>query len=87
MSTLEYLDEEGTVTSFTLVPWKILHRWLSKLNGAPCSGIAKGVNRGKVLEELEARRKGKESLLVGGAMKAIGMNRGYGRDWRGRLPS
>lgn len=84
MSTLEYLDGEGTVTSFTLVPWKTLHKWLSELNGNPhCEGgIARGVNRGKILEELEARRKKTNSVLLDGAMRAIGRSRGHGLDWR-----
>lgn len=82
MSTLEYLDEEGTVTNFTLVPWIKLHNWLSELNGSPhYTEIPTGVNRGKVLEELEARRKGKDSTF-GGVMKIVGKDRGYGRDWR-----
>jgi len=84
MSTLEYLDGEGTVTNFTLVPWKTLHLWLSELNGNPhyFGSLAKGVNRGKVLEELEARRNGKDSVVLGGAMRAMGMSRGFGLDWR-----
>ena len=65
MSTLEYLDGEGTVTNFTLVPWKVLHEWLSELNGNPhhVGSLAKGVNRGKILEELEARRKNQDTLF------------------------
>jgi len=58
MSTLEYLDGEGSVTSFTLVPWVTLHSWLSELNGnaETPERMAKGVNRGKILEELEDGR-------------------------------
>jgi DNA polymerase III delta prime subunit len=84
MSTLEYLDDDGTVTNFTYVPWTVIHTWLSELNGNPhvTKGLAKGVNRGKVLEELEARRKGSEKSMVGGALRFVGRDRGYGRDWR-----
>ena len=59
MSTLEYLDDQGSVRNFGWVPWKTLHSWLSSLNGHPNAGssISEGVNRGKVLEELESRRK------------------------------
>ena len=80
MSTLEYLDDQGSVRSFGLVPWKTLHSWLSALNGHPSTGssLAKGVNRGKILEELESRRKQKNALWV-----AIGQSiQGYGTDWR-----
>ena len=58
MSTLQYLDEEGTVR-FTFVPWKVLNEWLSVYNDNPHTGQTKkeGINRGQVLEELEARRK------------------------------
>lgn len=84
MSTLEYLDEQGSVTNFTLVPWATIHSWLSELNGDPASlgSLAKGVNRGKVLEELEARRKGNDSMILGCTLRIVGMDRGYGRGWR-----
>jgi len=84
MSTLEYLDENGSVTNFTFVPWTVIHDWLSFLNGNPNieETRAKGVNRGKILEELEARRKGTESVFFGGALRLGGRDRGYGRDWR-----
>jgi hypothetical protein len=84
MSTLEYLDAKGSVTSFALVPSVTLHNWLSELNGNPhvVDTLAKGVNRGKVLEEMEARRRGKESMVVGGVLRMMGKDRGYGRDWR-----
>jgi MoxR-like ATPase len=84
MSTLEYLDEKGSVTNFSLVPAKLLHRWLSCLNGNPSIDItlAKGVNRGKVLEELEARRKGKEPIMMGMALRMVGRDREDGKDWR-----
>lgn len=83
MSTLEYLDEKGTVTNFALVPAKLLHRWLSCLNGNPCVGttLARGVNRGKVLEEFEARRKGKQHAF-GMTLKVFGRDREDGKDWR-----
>jgi len=84
MSTLEYLDGGGSVTNFTLVPWNTIHDWLSELNGHPASHgcLVKGVNRGKVLEELEARRKGRDSAVLGNALRLVGLDRGYGRDWR-----
>lgn len=83
MSTLEYLDDGGSVKSFGLVPWKTLHTWLSIINGASSStSIPRGVNRGKILEELEARRKGQESFLVHGALRVLNMDRGYEKDWR-----
>lgn len=85
MSTLEYLDDGGSIKSFGLVPWKCLHDWLSTLNGntaAARDSLPKGVNRGKILEELEARRTGTETPLVGGFLKIANMDRGYGKDWR-----
>jgi hypothetical protein len=83
MATLEYLDEAGSVTSFHLVPWLVLNEWLSELNGnRNVSGLAKGVNRGKVLEELEARREGTDNLLIGGTLRFLGRDPGYGKDWR-----
>jgi len=77
MSSLEYLDGKGTVKNFTLVPWKTLNQWLSALNGNPhiAKDNAKGVNRGKVLEELESRRLGKGMFL--NLLKS-----GCGCDWR-----
>ena len=86
MSTLEYLDHEGSVKNFSLVPWERLHSWLSISNGNSSAssfqrGLPKGVNRGKILEELEARRNMSES--VGGfVLRSVGLDRGIGKDWR-----
>lgn len=85
MSTLEYLDGEGSVRSFGLVPWNVLHTWLSNVNGNKSrteSSLPRGVNRGKILEELEARRKRQDTLLVDGALRLLHLDRGIGRDWR-----
>ncbi|CAB9498151.1 protein ClpB [Seminavis robusta] len=83
MSTLEFLDEQGSVKSFGLVPWTTLHRWLSAINGHPTPGSAlpRGVNRGKIIEELEARRK-RQDALVDSALRMFHMDRGFGKDWR-----
>jgi hypothetical protein len=82
MSTLNYLDEGGTV-KFQFVPWKLLNEWLSQLNGNPHVTAVKkeGINRGHVLEELEARRKTNDG--VGSrALSLVGLDRGNGKDWR-----
>lgn len=83
MSTLEYLDDRGSVRNFNLVPWVTLHGWLSSINGRPDPNVtlAHGVNRGKILEELENRKKQKDTV-VDGAYKFIGMDRGHGLDWK-----
>ena len=83
MSTLEYLDGQGSVKSFGLVPWDTLNSWLSSLNGSSAEVVALpgGINRGKVLEELEARRK-REDTLVDGALRLFHFDRGFGKDWR-----
>jgi len=84
MSTLEYLDAEGTVSNFTLVPWKKLHSWLSQLNGDIHVSLAcppNGINRGKILEELEDRRKSDHSIFSN-TMKVVGKDLGRGLDWR-----
>ena len=94
MATLEYLDGEGSVKNFTLVPWKDLNSWLSLLNGRTNSDqdshsarssagrLPNGINRGKVIEELEARRNGQDSAVLGGALRLLNRDRGYGQDWR-----
>jgi hypothetical protein len=83
MDTLEYLDPDGTV-KFTYVPWRVLNDWLSELNGDPhvAGCLREGVNRGKVIAELEARRNKTENVLVDHTLKAFGRDRGYGQDWR-----
>jgi hypothetical protein len=84
METLEYLDPDGTV-KFTFVPWRVLNDWLSELNGNPhvAGSLHKGVNRGKVIAELEARRdKTGSSGFIDHTLKAFGRDRGYGQDWR-----
>lgn len=83
MSTLEYLDPDGSV-NFTLVPWTLLNQWLSKLNGNPQvpGSLRDGVNRGRVIEELEARRKKKKSSAVAFGLNIFGRDPGYERDWR-----
>lgn len=84
MSTLEYLDREGSVRSFGLVPWTVLHSWLSAINGFPSAvkDLPTSVNRGKILEELEARRKSKANTVVDAPLRALGRDRGIGKDWR-----
>jgi len=83
MSTLEYLDEEGSVRNFGLVPGRVLHVWLSTLNGAlAAEEVPRGVNRGKVLQELEDRRKGRQVVLLDAALRAANRDRGMGEDWR-----
>jgi hypothetical protein len=84
MSTLEYLDEKGSVKGFHLVPWTTLHTWLSVLNGntSISTTLPQGVNRGKVIEELEARRREQNRSLFDGALRVIHIDRGLGKDWR-----
>ena len=86
MSTLEYLDEGGSVKNFGMVPWRTLHDWLSVINGKSMrtlkAYLPKGVNRGKVLEELEARRQGTKDSLFRGVLRIANIDRGYGKDWR-----
>lgn len=80
-STLNYLDEDGNV-SFFLVPWIRLNEWLSKLNGVKNLDVKlpAGLNRGKVIEELETRRKNKSNLHI--MTRIVGVDRGFGKDWR-----
>jgi hypothetical protein len=68
----------------TLVPWKVHNNWLSELNSNTyvTGTLKEGVNRGKVIEELKARRKKKKNVLVDGTFSAVGRDRGYGLDWR-----
>jgi hypothetical protein len=82
MSTLEYLDRDGSV-NFTFVPWDAINNWLSELNGNPhvVRSLREGVNRGKVIAELESRRT-RERRFLDGALQAVGRDRGYSRDWR-----
>jgi hypothetical protein len=82
METLEYLDPDGTV-KFTYVPWRVLNDWMSELNGSPhvVGSLREGVNRGKVIAELEARRN-KTDNVIEHTLKAFGRDRGYGEDWR-----
>lgn len=82
MDTLEYLDPDGTV-KFTYVPWEVLNDWLSECNGNPhvAGSLREGVNRGKVIAELEARRI-KTDKVIDHIVKAFGRDRGYGKDWR-----
>lgn len=86
MSTLEYLDEQqGSVSNFGLVPWETLHTWLSTLNGNPnfeASDLPRGVNRGRVLEELERRRMEDGVIGLDRALRLLHMDRGFGKDWR-----
>lgn len=78
MSTLEYLDPDGTV-NFSFVSWVTLNDWLSKLNGNTHVNhkLPNGVNRGKVIEELE--RRGTSS---GNILDKFQQARGFGKDWR-----
>lgn len=78
MSDLEYLDAEGTV-NFRFVPWQTLNDWLSELNGCHyvTGTLREGVNRGKVIEELNSRRN-----MTPGFLDRLALNRGYGEDWR-----
>ena len=85
MATLEYLDEDGRI-SYQSVSWKKLNCRLSYFNSAGAIGDeppTKGANRGKIIEELEERRKGSdgfvESVLIRGLSR---IDRGYGLDWR-----
>ena len=84
MSTLSYLDENGKV-SYSYVGWKDLNDWLSSLNSGGNIGKEppKGVNRGKIIGELEHRLKRKknrfgEDVFVRGIAR---INRGLGNDW------
>lgn len=86
MSTLQYLDESGGLVSYNYVEWKLLNDWLSTLNTNNKVGEEppKGVNRGKIIEELEDRRTKstsgiKERFLMKGLAR---IDRGYGLDWR-----
>jgi len=83
MSTLEHLDAEGSVRHFGQVPCSKLHSWLSKVNGNTNVevDVPSGVNRGKLLEELEARRKRKasENRFFD---RFFNPDPGYGFDWR-----
>jgi hypothetical protein len=80
--TLDYLDPDGTV-NYTYVPWGTLHFWLTVLNGFPQSQIELpiGVNRGKVIDELESRRPKTSGVVALGA-RLVGRDLGYGTDWR-----
>mmetsp|Transcript_46033 Transcript_46033/g.112405 ORF Transcript_46033/g.112405 Transcript_46033/m.112405 type:complete len:659 (+) Transcript_46033:559-2535(+) len=85
MSTLEYLDGQGSVKNFGLVPWETLHGWLWAINGSPnvVSDRPGGINRGRIIEELEARRiKAHETPLLDGALRFLHSDRGIGKDWR-----
>lgn len=81
VSTLIYLDGDGHV-SFLLVPWTTLNEWLSKLNGVKKSDwvLPGGLSRGKILEELEARRQKKVNMFD--RVARLVMDRGRSRDWR-----
>jgi len=83
MSTLEYLDSVGSVRHFGWVPCSKLHSWLSKVNGNTNVevDVPSGVNRGKLLEELEARRKRKASENRG-FDRFFNPDPGFGWDWR-----
>eukprot|EP00550_Attheya_septentrionalis_P010615 CAMPEP_0198306876 /NCGR_PEP_ID=MMETSP1449-20131203/58635_1 /TAXON_ID=420275 /ORGANISM="Attheya septentrionalis, Strain CCMP2084" /LENGTH=656 /DNA_ID=CAMNT_0044009437 /DNA_START=2430 /DNA_END=4400 /DNA_ORIENTATION=- len=84
MSTLEYLDSDGRV-SYSYVNWKLLNNWLSSVNSNGEVGATppSGVNRGKIIEELEERCKksdhGIANLIVRGVAR---IDRGFGQDWR-----
>jgi hypothetical protein len=82
MSTLEYLDPDGTV-NFLFVPWNVMNKWLSALNGVPnvAGWLRNGVNRGQAIAELEKRR-AQQRTVVDMALRATGRDRGYGQDWR-----
>jgi hypothetical protein len=60
-----------------------LNNWLSQLNGSFHleDELPEGVNRGQIIEELEARRKRKTSLVEVG-LNAMGRGLGSGNDWR-----
>jgi len=83
MSTLEYLDPNRAV-NFTFVPWTLLNEWLSALNGSTYEAgkLRDGVNRGKVIEELESRMKKKTNEVLAKSMHLFGRDRGHGMDWR-----
>ena len=75
-STLNYLDPDGHV-NFLMVPWTRLNEWLSKLNGFQKDIILpEGINRGKVIEELEDRRQNKTGIV-----KRV-IHRDGSKDWR-----
>ena len=82
------MDENGSVESFDQVPWIDLHAWLSELNGNPnvSECLVGGVNSGKVIEELEARRTAdNESLIEFDVPELRGIRQllyGHGQDWR-----
>lgn len=78
-STLSYLDGEGRI-NFLLVPWTVLNRWLSRLNGNfHVDESVENVNRGSLIEELEHRRKAHvQSLAERGANFFV--KRGLGED-------
>ena len=80
--TLVYLDPDGTV-NYTYVPWDTLNCWLTFLNGFPHNAIElpSGVNRGKVVDELESRRS-QSSGAVSRFARLVGRDLGYGADWR-----
>jgi hypothetical protein len=80
--TLDYLDPDGTVND-SYVPWDTLNSWLTSLNGFPHSDIElpSGVNRGKVIDELESRRSKSSGVVAFGA-RMVGRALGYGADWR-----
>lgn len=67
--------------------WKVLHDWLSELNGNihVVGALRDGVNRGKVIEELQVRLRAKTSLVsrqVSRGFKLTGRDLGYGQDWK-----
>ena len=84
MSTLSYLDERNKV-SYSYVGWKDLNNWLSGLNSEGKVGKVppKGVNRGKIIQELDERRKkmknrfGKDMVV----RQIARIDRGHGNDW------
>jgi DNA polymerase III delta prime subunit len=83
MSTLEYLDSAGTV-NFRLVHWEALNEWLSSLNGNTHikAVLPNGVNRGKVVQELEDRHKKKKGAFVEPVVTFVaGGSRGHGNSW------
>eukprot|EP00931_Biecheleriopsis_adriatica_P106493 TRINITY_DN80930_c0_g1_i1.p1 TRINITY_DN80930_c0_g1~~TRINITY_DN80930_c0_g1_i1.p1 ORF type:complete len:730 (-),score=148.10 TRINITY_DN80930_c0_g1_i1:42-2183(-) len=83
LSTLDYLDKGGRVHNFLLVPWAMLHEWLSSFNGYGNVDRPEGLTRGAVLKELERRRKlnkSKRSLVDW--MSHVAVDVGEGRDWR-----
>lgn len=82
MSTLEYLDDQGSVRGFHLVPSTTLHSWLSSFNGRPdAEPVPNGVNRGKVIEELEGRRLKAEDTIAERFVRSL-VDRGFDKEWR-----